>query len=65
MDKGSSGEEKDKVASYWKVTGTWQSQSPGPLLEEGNSDSNTSVSSPDETSFMLPTPVLSLGNISI
>lgn len=48
-----------------KVMGTWQSWSPGGPLEEGNSDSNTSVPSPYQTSSTLPTPVLSLGNISI
>lgn len=52
------GVEKEMVAGYRKVMGPWQNLSPRTLLEKG-------VSSSYQTSSMLPTPVLSLGNVLI
>lgn len=53
------------VAGYRKVMGTWKGLGLGTLLREGNSNTNTGIFKPYQTSSMLSAPVLSLENVSI
>lgn len=59
MSKGRS-EKTEMVAGYKKIMGAWQSLSLRTLLKEKKINPNTGVSSPYQTSSMLPAPVLSL-----